>query len=299
MRKTMKRIGAAIVLVLTMLTMLLPLPAMAAETKNVFLYDEGGRLTQEEYDTCFARLQEAANKTGLNVGVILATQERSDYTIESAADQTYDDYFGAKTDGLLYYMDLKGHDAYDYISTSGLGQFYITNSIENNRVESIFSVLDSYLYPVGRENVSGAVQAFAEQVEYWYEAGVPEHYYVYDDLYHEYYHLEDGELVATKKKPYINWAKVAMLAFGGGAIGLLAAFITFFAVKHTYKFKYELSPTTYVNRKSVQFNKEYDRFVRTNTSRVPLNSGSSGGRGGGHSGGGFSHGGHGGGGHHR
>ena len=81
MRKTMTRIGAAIVLVLTMLTMLLPLPAMAAETKNVFLYDEGGRLTQEEYDTCFARLQEAANKTGLNVGVILATQERSDYTI--------------------------------------------------------------------------------------------------------------------------------------------------------------------------------------------------------------------------
>lgn len=88
------------------------------------------------------------------------------------------------------------------------------------------------------------------------------------------------------------------MAFGGLVIGLIAALITFFAVKSHYKFKSALSPTTYINRKNLVFHNQYDHFVREYTTKVKIES-SSGGGGGSRGGGGRSSGGHGGGGRHR
>jgi uncharacterized protein len=273
------------------------LPAAAAD---VMLYDEKDILNEQEYDECLAILQEAADSTGMNIGVILGSQQRSEYTTRSFADAAYDEAFGAKTDGLLYYMDLNGRDPYDYISTSGLGQFYYTNSSSDNRIDAIFSDIDPYLYPVGREDAVGALRCFAEDVEFYYYAGIPDRYYVYDDSYHCYYYVEDGELLESDTRPYLNWTNAVSFAFMFLVGGIVGALVVFFAVKSHYTFKTALSPTAYVNRKSMQFQRKEDNFVRSYVKKVHVDSGGGHGGGGGHhGGGGHSFGGHGGGGHHR
>ncbi|MBQ2264241.1 MAG: TPM domain-containing protein [Oscillospiraceae bacterium] len=267
-------------------------------TGNAVLYDEAGRLSSAEYDACLAYLQDAADATGMNVAMVLGKERRSEYTIESLADASYDELFGPNTDGLLYYMDLSGaSEPYDYISTCGMGQMYYTNADDNNRIDAIFDDVFPFLYPAGSEDIEGAVEEFAEQVVYYYEAGVPNRYYVYDDVYDEYYYVEDGKLQTSYSKPYISIEAVVTMAFGGLIIGFIAALITFFAVKAHYKFKSALSPTTYVNRKNLVFHQQYDRFIREYTTRVKIESSSGGGSRGG--GGGHSSGGHGGGGRHR
>lgn len=277
-----------------------PLPASAARAE-VRIYDEGDRLTQEEYDSCMDRLRQAADKTGMNIGIVLGTAARSEYTVASLADSTYDQLFGHGTDGLLYYMDLRGYSpAHDYISTSGMGQFYYTNSDNHNRIEMIFDTLDAYLKPAGSEDVWGALMQFADEVEYYYGEGIPERYYYYDDEYQRYYYLDDfGNVQSSARKPYIDWGGVVLATFGAMIAGLLAAIITFAVVVSRYKFKYSLSPTTYVNQKQVEYRNQYDHFVRTHTSRIHIDSGGGSGGGGGGGGGGFSSGGHGGGGHTR
>ncbi len=270
-----------------------------AGTGNAVLYDEAQRLSASEYDECLAKLQEAADETGMNVAMVLGSQMRSDYTIQSLADASYDQLFGPNTDGLLYYMDLSGQTSpYDYISTCGMGQMYYTNDTRSDRINAIFDAVFPYLYPSGSEDVVGAIGEFAEQVTLYYYAGVPDNYYVYDDVYNEYYYVKDGKLAASSRRPYINMESMLAITGGGFVIGLIAALITFFAVKTHYKFKSALAPTAYVNRKNLTFHNQYDRFVRQYTSRVKIES-SSGGGGGGGGGGGSSSGGHGGGGRHR
>ncbi len=267
---------------------------------NVLLHDESGRLTAEEYARCAVLLNEASEYTGMNVGMVIGNVQRSEYTIESIAVETYDQMFGSTTDGLLYYMDLSNAERpYDYITTRGMGQFYYTNSVDDNRIDAIFDAVFPYLYPKGMEDVPGAVEEFAEQVIEWYDAGIPDNYYVYDDYYEEYYYVEDGEILSSYNVPYVDWGEVLSIGFTCFMVGHIAALIVFLCTKSHYKFKSSLSPTAYVNRKNLVFHNQYDRFVREHTTRTKIESSSSGGGGGRRSGGGRSSGGRGGGGRHR
>lgn len=293
-----------IILMITGLAMLLCCPlAASASFAEVRIYDEGNKLSQAELDDCTNRLKQAADRTGMNIGIVLGVQNRSEYTITALADSTYDQMFGAGTDGLLYYMDLKGHSpAIDHITTSGMGHFYYTNSERNDRVGMIFDTLDAYLKPAGSEDVWGALMQFADEVEMYYEAGVPERYYYYDDLDGRYYYLSaNGRITSSYGRPYKDWGGVLLMTFGAFGMGIVAAVVVYFVTLSRYKFKYSLSPTTYVNKKNVVYNAQHDHFVRSSTSKVAINSGSSGGGGSHHhhSGGGHSHGGHGGGSHRR
>lgn len=266
------------------------------------LFDEGSYLSTDEFVTVAERLQQAADHTDMNVVIILGSDStRSDITIESMTDSTYDQLYGNKTDGICLYMDLSGKEhPYDYISTSGMAQFYYTNSNENNRIEQIHYAIDKYLYPIGREDVQGALLSFADQLENYYEIGIPDRYWIYDDVYHEYYHIENGEIIATSYKPYIDRSNLVLGGIFGLIIGLIISGITSSVIRAKYKFIYELSPTNYLNRKTVRYTEQSDRFIRERTTKTHVSS-DSGSRGGGghHSSGGHSHGGHGGGGHHR
>lgn len=277
------------------------------ETGVALIYDEANYLKTDEYEICLEVLQDAAERTGMNVGLVLGAQLRSEFTIRSLADSAYDSMFGKGTDGLLYYMDLSGaYEPYDYISTSGLGQFYYTNSEKVDRINAIFDDVFPYLTPAGSEDVPAAVEMLAEDIVYYYEEGVPNRYYVYDDVYEQYMYLEDGKIVMSPTLPLSHVdlseiiGKLVMLAFFGIGAGLIVAVIVFFCVKHHYKFKSSLSPTAYINRKNLVIHRQHDNFIRTYTTRVKIESSSGGGRsGGGGGGGGRSSGGHGGGGRHR
>lgn len=285
-------------LLLTCICPAISIHAKASDT--VYLYDESGKLTEDEYQFCYESLQVASEYTGMNIIVILGYQEYTEATIHSLADTTYDTLFAEKSDGLCYYIDLRGHSpTYDYISTSGLAQFYYTNANSNNRIDAIMTALDKYLVPAGKEDMTGAVAGFAEQLERYYDAGIPERYYVYDDIYHEYYHVENGAVVTTKNKPYLAWDSAFLFGMIGLILGIIIAVITYLVVKSHYQFRRALSPTNYVNQKTVMYHQQYDNFIRTRTSKTHVNSNSSN-HGSSHSGGGgHSSGGHGGGGHHR
>ena len=279
------------------LFLLQPLNVSAADVR---IFDEGSRLSSEDLRKCEAALQKTADKTGMNIAVVCGIEQLSDIAIESFCDKSCIELFGENSDSILYYMDLKGNSPCDHITTRGMAQFYITNSDDSrNRIDLIFDALDSYLYPIGKEDVSGAILEFADQVEYWYDAGIPDRYWVYDDQYHEYLHVENGQIIHTKQNPYPNRQVVVWAGIIGGVIGLLIAVIAYYSVKNAYQFKYELSPTNYINKRRVQYHNQYDRFVRTNTTRTRIESDNRGGGGGGHSGGGHSSGGSGGGSHHR
>lgn len=269
-----------------------------ASAANVRIYDEAGRLLPEDYEFCVDCLQSASDQTGMNIAVVLGKQVRSEYMIENLADETYDEMFGKNTDGLLYYMDLSGAElSYDYISTSGMGQFYYSDGDMADRINAIFDDVFPYLYPKGNEDVVGAIEALADDVVYFYEVGIPENYYIYDDVYEQYFYIKDGKMQASNHRPYVDFSYILTMGAFGFFIGLIVALIVFFAVKSHYKFKASFSPTAYINRKNLVFSRQYDNFVRTYTTRTKIES-SSGGRGGG-GGGGRSSGGHGGGGRHR
>lgn len=297
MRKTILKAAIVLLTVLLMLPCTALLPAGAAEIR---LYDEGKRLSAEEIAECESRLKQAADYTGMNIVVILGTQARADLTIETLTEATYKEIYGVRSNGLCYYMDLKGYSPCDHISTFGTGNFYYTNG-SPDRISAMFETLDTYMYPVGMESVYDAVMRFAELTEQYYDKGVPEYYCVYDDEERMYYHMENGELVATVGKPFRNPAIIFMFGAIGLVGGLMISLFTYFGVRSAYKFKFELSPTTYVNQKNVDYREQYDNFTHTSTSRVRIeSSGSRGGGGGGsHSGMGHMSGGVGGGSHHR
>lgn len=283
---------------LSVLLMLFQLSMLSVSAGEIQIYDEGNRLQAEEFTDIAERLQQCADSTEMNIIIILGTENRSDMIIESLADSTYDQLYGNKTDGLCYYLDLSGSSPYDYLSTSGLAQFYYTNAQNNNRINQIYSAVDKYLYPVGSEDVWGALHEFADQLDLFYEAGIPEQYYIYDDVYHEYYHVEDGKIITTQNKPYISTKNILMGTVLGLLIGIIIAAIFSTVTKSRYRFISSVSPTNYLNKKSVRYTEQSDRFIRERTTKTHISQ-SSGGSHGHHSGGGHSHGGHGGGGHHR
>lgn len=272
-----------------------------AESETVYLYDESGKLNPEEYQFCMDSLETASQLTGMNLVVILGTDELSDSSIESYAESTYDLLFPGtwNSDGLCYYIDLRGnHSAYDYISTSGMAQFYYTNSKSNNRIDEILRSLDAYLVPVGSEDITGAIAGFCEKLEYYYSSGIPDRYYVYDLKEHQYYHVKDNQIIATKNKPYLALDKAVLYGVVGLIVGIIIAVIVYSVTKVRYQFKTALTPTNYVNKRTVNYRQQYDRFIRTRTTKTKIES-DSGGHSGGSSSGGHSSGGHGGGGHHR
>ncbi len=271
--------------------------ALSASAAEAVLWEERKFLTEDEYSECLSRLESAAEETGMNIAVILGSKQRSDSATESTAKNTYLELFGEDSHGLIYYLDLDGVEPYDYIATRGMAQFYYTNSNDYNRIDAMFDELKRYLYPIGDEDVHGALMEFANLVEHYYEAGVPDpEYYVYDDIYGCYLYLENGEIARSSRKPYIDKEFLLFMSLGGLFVGIIAAGGTYFGVKSRYKFKSSLSPTTYVNRKNVVYHQQYDNFLRTHTSKVKIETSSGGGGGGG---GGFSSGGFGGGGSHR
>ena len=286
---------------LTVLLMLFCIPSLSVSAGELQIFDNGNRLSTEEFTKVAERLHQAADNTHLNVVVILGNQQLSDLAIESMADSTYDQLYPKNSDGICFYLDLSGAaHPYDYISTSGMAQFYYTNSDSNNRINSMHYAIDKYLYPIGSEDVSGALNEFADQLENYYEAGIPDAYYVYDDVYHKYYHVENGEIITTSRKPYHDVERLFLGGIMGLLIGIMIGAIVKGSIKSKYKFIYELSPTNYINKKSVHYIQQTDTFIRERTTKTHVSSSSSGHRSGGsHHSGGHSHGGHGGGGHHR
>ena len=304
--KLMKRIAAGLAAAAAALTLPFSVSAKMEFTElieNIGVYDVEGVFTEEQAKEAGSIIRQTAEKIDMYIAVVIVGTETnfySDSDVEDYAKQSYINLFDRAdstqdTDGCL--LLLNDSTEYDYLATQGLGQLYYYNGGEEDRVYEMLETITPSLKAGDR---LGAIRTFCEQLEYYYNKGMPDGAYTYNSDTGKYLYYSKGELVEADSLPaffHVKWGKVLGI---GGVIGLIAGLITMLIIKSSYKLKKSLEPTAYVSNQETQFQVREDMFLRTHTSKVYLgdSSRSGGGGGGGHS---SSFGGHsfGGGGHHR
>ena len=288
---------------------LLTFPAAAARQfenciSNVGVYDIQGVLSEQSLSQAAEKVQETSRDIDMYVAVCIVGPETafySDSDVESYADDRYDELFnpqdGTDTDGVL--LLINNSTNYDYLSTSGTGQLYYYNGSSDDRTWQILENITPYLKDA---DYSGAIYRFCEDLKYYYEKGMPDDSYSYDNENDTYYYNQGGQLQSGEKLPWWFGVRWAMMLPVSAIIGVITALIAVLCVKSSYKLKKSLSPMNYVSQQDTHFYVQEDVFLRKHISKTHISSDS--GRSGGGGGGGHSHmssGGHshGGGGHHR
>lgn len=286
-------------------------PSVSAKTEdsssNVYLCDEGDFLSEGEFQTAMEELQEAADKSGMYVALWIGDSvigNDSDADTIAFCDDTYEDLFGINTDGVFLYLDMSGAPSlFDYLSTSGKGQFYYTDSEDYNRVGTIIQEVEEHL-PRGQEDLPSAIHSFCHNLEFYADKGVPtDKYYTYNKDTGKYLIMQDDQVQEVSELPkeytaILSWGTIIVIAI---VIGLITGISSLLSIRKRYQFKTAGSMQNYLITNDVQYLQRSDRYLRTYTSRTKISSESSGGGGGG---GGSSHssssgGSHGGGGGHR
>lgn len=260
------------------------------------VFDEKELFTDSQLDEINEDIQETAEKLSMNIMIYLGDSSGwSEEHTKNFADSTYDNIFGADTDGVFYYMDLsEDSDAYDYISTSGIANIYY-GSKTDEMIESIFSYLPATGEPVTDTQIERGIRQILSVFEEYHD-GTPGMFdYYYDSDLGKYTYYRNGQTYVTYKRP------ISLLLLRGALFGIIPGIIVglcfYFITKSHYKFKSSCDPSVYVSRDETTFIVRDDRLIRTRTTKrkIESNSGGSGGGGGGGGGGGS----HGGGGGHR
>lgn len=292
----MKKIISRILGVLSPILLCSTLLAIPVQADNglyssdkVYFYDEANYLSNAERDEIIGMLEDTAEDTDMCIGFELGSQDWYETETEEHCDDTFDTMFGTGTDGVYLYLDFSGaDDLYDYLSTSGLALMYYTN----DRATDMVSDIEDYL-PRGSEDVYSATEEFCSQMKEYYNDGVDEGAYYWDNEYGCYISYEDGSLQYTDHVPF-RYYFTSTSIISGIIVGLIIALCTIFAVKKFYQFKQAESVNTYLEFGRIQFTAREDMFLKQYTTKTHISSDSGGG------GGGFSSsGGHGGGGGHR
>lgn len=307
MKHIWKMTAAALTLGICIVGTAVPVSAQTEDqTDTVYLCDEGDKLTGTAFQDVFSMLEDTAEETGMNLGVWVGSEPMGESATIAFCDDTYDQLFGINTDGVFLYLDLSGEsDLFDYISTSGKGQFYYTNSNEYDRIDDIFSDMNPYL-PRGEEDVPSAISEFCFNLKYYAEKGAPsDTYYTYNADNNMYLIMENGVVKEVAELPeeytaVMSWGMIALIAV---VIGFVSGGVSLIVIRMRYRFKTAGSMQHYLEQGNIRYSNRTDRFLRQYRTRTRISSDSSSGGGGG-GGGGSSHsssggGSHGGGGNHR
>lgn len=271
---------------------------------NCKVYDVQDVLTDAEEAELNQEILSLSEEIDMYIAVYIYGPETyfsSDWEVTTTADDNYDALFNPQadvdTDGVL--LIINNSTKYDYISTSGMGQLYYYNGAADNRVQYMFDSMRPYLES---EDYVGAVGDYLENLDWFYETGIPKNAYTYNESTGMYHYSHKGELKEAKSLPFWFGKSMLMLVGLPIGIGLLAALIAYFSISISYKRRIPLSPTNYISRKDTRFTVQQDMFLRKYVTKQHIDRDGGGGGGGG--GGGSSHsssGGHshGGGGSHR
>lgn len=290
---------------------LLPMTATTAFAKNLhkteqidpsesLIDDNYGFFDDDMLEGLTGLVQEKAEQLDMNIYIYIAGSDcrgYSDYKTECFADDSYDEIYGEDTDGVFYFMDFSGKKpAYDYISTSGKAVLMYEDDIQSihDACQSIMPPSSVEDYSEYTDDVASAVGQFLTQLDYYYKEK-PSGYY-HDESSDKYFYYKGSDLQVTYSPPLSLRMRPLIVAV---PVGIIVAFIFYFATKNKYKFKTSANPVNYVSHGDTQFTRKEDRFIRTYTTKTKIEHDSGGssssGGGGGHS----SSGGHGGGGSHR
>ena len=221
-------------------------PSVSAKTEdsssNVYLCDEGDFLLDSEFQTAMEELQNAADESGMNVALWIGNTEIGDGSDEDTVafcDDTYEELYGIDTDGVFLYLDMSGaYSLYDYLSTSGKGQFYYSNGEDYDRVSTMIQDVEEYLER-GNEDLPSAIHSFCHDLEYYADQGAPsDKYYTYNKSTGKYLILQDDQVKQVDKLPseytaVFSWGTIIVLAV---AVGLIAFLIALLSIRKRYQF---------------------------------------------------------------
>lgn len=227
-------------------------PSFAASDAKSYVLDPQDYFSEKNEQTILDRAAGFAEKTGMNIVIFITDDigtDKSDRHVVDLADDTYEQYCGINTDGILLLINCD--TKCDHISTSGKG----INYYSDDRLDSIFASIDGDLRD---GNYAQAAYDFVVYAESWYDRGMDNH---------------QTEIFGKEVEP-------SAFVFGIGRLAIFAFIIgsVIFAY-YSKQFKLEKPNTrNYVLNNSLAFDTKTDVFVENVTTRVysPRSSSSSG-----------------------
>ncbi len=262
------------------MTMFLMLCGFREDENKVF--DEGELLTDDEEE----KLQELCIKTAKEIEldiVIVTTRDLGYKSTMSYADDFYDEgRFGYEYEygsGVLFLIYEDPNEGEVYISTAGLGILYI----DDYDIETILDAgWDDFAYDYEYYNCLEKMINKTEYIVKHYEHlnGVDE---VMDDWYDGKY--EDYEDFIVDYVQYGKDPNFFSAFFFCGIVSVIVSGIFVLIQNSNYKNRMTVSGGTYFKKNSFVMHSNYDNFLRTDVTRVRIESNSSSGGGGGSRGG--------------
>ncbi|MBO5372555.1 MAG: TPM domain-containing protein [Lachnospiraceae bacterium] len=256
----MRRIYAAIVLTL-MLVFTGTLYCAAEEAPAVVVNDKAALLMEEERDWLKEEAQEVADRSGFNM--IISTCD------DAAGESTQyicEDLFNTYTigdDGVSCLIDMDNREI--YLATAGDAQLYLTD-------DKIDDILDEAYEAVADENYSECLYIMIYRIGEYYDAGITEDVYVYNEDTGETY-IYDAETGEYVKEPPLCAFDVFVACIAALIVGILVYVI----IVGKYKLKWGTYRYDFHDSGKLTLTKEKDQFVNKVVTRrhIPKNTGSS------------------------
>ena len=276
-----------IILALLMVAMFLMMCGFREHESKVF--DDGELLTDDEE----AKLQELCIETAkeTELDIIVVTIDDLGYKSTVAyADDFYDEgMYGYEFEygsGVLFliYEDADSDEGEVYISTAGLGILYIDDYDVDDILDAGWTDFAyDYEYYDCFEKMINKTADIVEDFEHLRGTDkVLEDWYDGEYRYYEEF-VRDYDAVGKNPNFFGSFIMCAGIAVFVGGIAILS-------MNSSYSIKkISVSGGTYFKKNSFKMNANYDNFIRTDVSRVRIESRSSGGGGGGRRSGGSSH----------
>lgn len=243
------------------------------------IVDDVNLLDSSEFDEMEELIKDTAEKTDLNILVILGDMYLGEDGAFEHSYEKYCDIFGEYTDGVLLYLDLAGYStASDAMYFSGKAHL-----MYQDRLDDMFDSLYIHLPKSGQKIYSldfmDGITTFCRDLETYEKQFKPNILkYEKNKLSKEYTYMRGDTLHITKSKAPGARFKVMLIA---SIAGLIVALTVYFSVKKHYQFKTSTNPSVYVSHGETDFTEKTDTYIRTYTSRHKIQSSSGGGRSGG------------------
>lgn len=208
--------------------------------------DDAGIFGNNDISTLESEIKALSEKYMMDI-VITTTNDTNGKSARAYADD-YFDYngygYGNEKNGILLLIDMDNREI--YISTSGSGIKYFTDTRIDNILDNIYNEVSNKQY------FNGA-KVFVNNVSIYLEKGIPVNQYTVDE------DLIERVLYSI-------------------ALSFIAAVTVVQIVLKKYKKPASFHETTYVDNNSIKFIRRSDRFVSTHTSRrkIPKNNDSGG-----------------------
>lgn len=233
---------------------LFPTVPQASAAGRYGIFDLADKLSDADEQLLLPRAKTATQQTGMNICVVIIDNLRGK-TYTEYADDFYDDEYGINTDGILLLINLD--TGYDWISTSGEAMKYYSDA----RIDSMFDQMESAMKSY---DVYSEARIFFEQCVKYYNEGIPDDHYIYDEY--------TGEIIWEADKPY-NFS----FLFTGFCFSLFMGVLALVSIIAKYKSHAKVSAINYTSKDNTHFTVKSDHFIReyTTKTRIETNSGSS------------------------